>query len=114
VYVKSALTAPSTPSVSHTGLVVSQTLTVKSTIKGTGTSPFDWEWMVSTNGGAYTLATQCAVDSGSGGSQTVTCTIAGGTLTVGDTYTFELKVADSASAPEHVSSAASKVVTVVS
>jgi hypothetical protein len=114
VTVKSALTAPAAPNVSHTRLVVSQLLTVTGRISSSGTSKYSWQWWVSVNGGAYVLATQCAVNSGSGASSgTVTCTIAGGTLTVGDTYNFELRVTDSATAPETEVSAPSRTVTVV-
>ncbi|MGA8543346.1 MAG: hypothetical protein WB947_07425, partial [Thermoplasmata archaeon] len=108
------LTAPGAPSVSATALDSDQTLTVTGTIPTTGTSPYAWEWLISVDGGSYSLATQCATDSGTGasGGATVTCTITGGTLTPGDTYAFELEVADSASTPETQTSLASSTVTV--
>ncbi len=115
VHVKSTLVAPAAPSLSTSHLVVSQTLTVKGKIPSSGTSKYAWTWYVSVNGGAYTAATQCSTNSGTGAGAgvTETCTIAGGTLTVGNTYAFELHVTDSATAPETVVSAASKTVSVV-
>jgi hypothetical protein len=115
VTVKSMLTAPGAPSVSSTRLVVSQTLTVTGTLPSSGSSPYSWQWLISVNGGSYVDATQCAANSGSGGGSGahVTCTIAGGTLTVGDTYSFELVVTDGATVSETVTSAASQTVTVV-
>ena len=116
VAVSKELTAPSAPSVSSTRLVVSQTLTVTGTLPTTGSAPYAWQWLVSVNGGAYVDATQCSANSGTGDAAGahVTCTIAGGTLTVGDTYSFELKVTDSATVAETATSAASRTVTVVS
>jgi hypothetical protein len=115
VFVKAALGTPGKPTVNHTTLVVSATLTVKGKIPTGGTGPYKWEWFVKVNGGAFQEATQCAAPTGSGASQgaTETCTIAGGTLTVGDQYQFALKVTDSASAPESTGSALSKTVTVI-
>ena len=114
--VNSALTAPGAPTVSATKLDVNQALTVTGTIPSTGTSTYSWQWLVSVNGGAYVDATQCATNSGSGAAAgaTETCSIAANTLTVGDTYAFELQVTDSASTPETVTSAASPTVTVKS
>ncbi len=116
VTVSKELGTPSTPSVSSTRLVESQTLTVTGKIPTSGSAPYSWQWLVSVNGGGYVDATQCAVESGTGGAAgaTVTCTIAGGTLTVGDTYTFELVITDGATVAETTTSAASKTVTVVS
>jgi Thermopsin len=116
VKVKTALGAPAKPTVSSTRLDVAQTLTVSGAIPGSGSSPLSWQWLVSVNGGSYVSATQCAVNSGSGASEgaSVTCSVAGGTLTVGDTYSFELQVTDGATVAETQTSAASKTVTVVS
>jgi len=115
VTVKSALAVPGTPKVNHTRLVVSQLLAVTGKIPSAGTAPFAWEWLVSINGGAYTVATQCTANSvtGAASGATITCTVSGGTLTVGDTYHFELSVTDSATSPETAVSAASRTVTVV-
>ena len=114
VTVSSALTAPSTPTVSAIALDVNQALTVQSTLTSTGTSPYAWAWLVSINSGAYAAATQCATNSGSGaaGGATETCSIAASTLTAGDTYNFELKVTDSATTPEAQTSSASFTVSV--
>ncbi len=116
VSVSKTLKAPAKPTVSATRLVVSQALTVTGTLPTTGTGPLAWQWVVSVNGGAYVDAAQCTVNSGTGGAfgAQVTCTIAGGTLTVGDTYSFELVVTDGATASETATSVASKTVTVVS
>lgn len=109
-----ALTVPSAPSVSATALPSNQSLTVTGKIPSTGTSPYAWEWLVSVNGGTYVPASACAIGSGTAASAgtTVTCVIAGGTLTIGDTYAFELVVRDSASASETETSAPSATVTV--
>ena len=112
VAVSSALTAPVTPGVSATSLDLNQALTVTSTMPATGTSTYSWVWLVSVNGGAFGATTLCATSSGSGASASAieTCSIPAGTLTVGDTYSFELKVSDSASTPESGTSAASSTV----
>ncbi len=114
VAVAFALIAPSAPSVSATALDVDQALTVTGTVPTTGTSPYSWQWLISVNGGTYLDATLCALDSGSGaaGGATVTCAIAGNTLTVGDTYAFELEVQDGATSPESATSTGSSAVTV--
>jgi len=116
VRVASALTAPGAPSVSSTSLVVSRTLTVTGTMPSTGTAPYSWQWLVSVNGGAFVPTTQCTVNSGAGAAagSTISCTIAGNTLKVGDTYSFELKVTDSATTSETQTSLASSKVTVIS
>ena len=60
--------------------------------------------------------TQCATNSGTGqaSGNTVTCSIVGGILASGQNYLFELKVSDSASTPEIVTSSASPTVAVAS
>jgi hypothetical protein len=62
----------------------------------------------------YSNATQCAVNDGTGASAgaTETCSIAANALTAGDTYTFELRVTDSATSPITQTSAATSAVTV--
>ena len=116
VAVSSALSVPATPTVSAAKLDVDQLLTVSGTIPATGTSTYSWQWNVSINAGAYGSATQCATTGGSGasGAAAETCSIAGGTLTAGASYTFELKVTDSATSPESTTSLASGAVTVKS
>src|SRR5208283_834686 len=114
VTVNTALTAPAAPTVSETALDVNQVLTVGGTIPSTGTSSYSWQWLISINSGGYSTATQCTVNNGAGAlsSASETCTIAAGTLTVGSTYAFELKVTDSASGPETQTSLPSLTVTV--
>ena len=112
--VNSALTAPSTPSVSASLLDADQSLTATATLPSTGTPNYGWQWLVSVNDGGFDAATQCTTGSGSGvgGGTAEVCTIPGGTLAAGSTYAFELEVSDSASMPESVSSAPSPTVTV--
>ncbi|MCI4353380.1 MAG: hypothetical protein L3K14_08400, partial [Thermoplasmata archaeon] len=114
IIVNSALTAPAAPTVSATKLDVNQLLTVTGDIPVTGTSTYTWQWLTSVNGGGYASSTQCAVNSGSGASRgaTKTCSIAANTLTVGNTYAFELQVSDTATTPETATSVASSTVTV--
>jgi len=114
VAVSSMLGAPSTPTVSAAKLDVNQSLTVSSTIPSTGTSPYSWQWLVSTGGG-YSDAGQCgssASGSGAGGGSPETCSVAPGTLAPSTAYTFELRVTDSASSPETSTSAVSPSVVV--
>jgi hypothetical protein len=89
---------------------------VTGTLPTTGSPTYLWRWMVSINGGGYMAATQCLVGSGSLGNAgaSETCTVPGGTLAAGDTYSFELGVTDSASAPETSSSPGSSSVAVSS
>jgi len=114
VSASSMLTAPSPPTVSATTLNVDQGLTVTGVIPSTGTPPYSWQWLVSTNGGIGVDATQCSVDhgSGAGAGDTKTCNIVGGTLIVGDSYAFDLQVTDSAQTPETTTSSTSPTVTV--
>jgi hypothetical protein len=114
VTVSSALTAPVAPTLTAAKLDVNQVLAVAGVIPSTGTSPYAWQWLVSIDGAAYVAATQCTVNSGTGasGSETETCSVTAGTLTVGDTYAFELQVTDSASTVETLPSSASVTVTV--
>ncbi len=116
VTVGSTLAAPGTPSVSATSLDRNQALTVTGSIPTTGTAPYTWEWLASVGGGAYVAATVCSVDGGSGASSGATelCSVSANTLTVGDTYAFELNVTDSASTPENTISPSSQPVTVSS
>ncbi|MDA4137044.1 MAG: hypothetical protein OK449_08655 [Thaumarchaeota archaeon] len=115
VTVFSPLAVPSTPTVSATMLGVGQELIVSGTIPD-GTPTYAWQWLVSVNGGPYAPATQCAANSGVGAiaRDMVTCDIAANTLTIGDTYSFELQVTDGATTPETQTSDASPLVTVSS
>ncbi len=108
------LTPAGAPSVSAPALDVDQALLVTGTIPTTGVPSYAWQWLVSVNGGSYASATQCAANSGSGASAgaTESCSVTGGTLTIGDTYAFEMQVTDSAS--ESQTSIASPTVTVAS
>jgi hypothetical protein len=116
VTVSSALTVPSAPISSATSLTTDQGLTVTGTIPSTGTPTYTWQWLVAVNGGGYEPATQCAVNGGSGavGGATETCSIPANTLTAGDSYSFELQVTDSATAPSVVASTATTAVSVTS
>ena len=116
VGVRAALVAPEAPSVSATELDVNQALSVTASLPTTGTGSYSWQWLVSVNGGAFLAASLCAVPSGTGGAAgaVVSCTAAGGSLTVPDRYVFELQVTDSASTPEIVVSPASGSVLVSS
>jgi hypothetical protein len=111
------LTAPSAPTVSSPKLDRDQLEAMTGTMPSTGTSPYTYNWLVSTNGGSsYSLTTPCATTSGAGQSSgnTVTCNIAANTLTVSANYLFELRVTDSATNPESINSQASSVITVAS
>jgi hypothetical protein len=112
--VNTALAPPVAPTPSATALTVNQGLTVTGTIPSTGTPTYSWQWLVSVNGGAYALATQCAVNSGSGASGGIeeTCSISPNALMAGDTYAFELRVTDSATSPTSQTSAATQAVAV--
>ena len=79
-----------------------QAETITGTIPSTGTSPFTYNWLYSTNGGSsYSATTQCATNSGTGqiAGNTVTCSISPNTLIASTNYLFELKVTDGASVP---------------
>jgi hypothetical protein len=102
VAVASPLAPAPRPTVNRPALDVNQAVTVSGKLPTSGTSPYSWTWLISTDGGPFETATQCAANTGSGGlgGATVKCAIAGGTLTAGDYYDFELKVRDGASSPE--------------
>jgi len=115
VSVTSALTPPGAPVPGSTIVDDDQSLTVPGTIPSTGTSTYAWQWLISVNGGGFGVASQCgssASGSGAAGGATETCTVPGGTLTAGDSYTFKLQVTDSASTGETQTSPASVAVTV--
>ncbi len=116
ISVNLGLTAPGTPPVSATLLDVDQTLTLTGVIPSTGTASYSWQWLVSVSGGAYATTKECVVNNGTAATAgaTETCSIPTNTLTVGATYIFELRVTDSASTPETLSSSASATVTVSS
>ena len=112
--VHSALTAPAAPSSSAASIGSGQGLTITGVIPSTGTPTYAWQWLVSTNGGAFVDASPCAVSSGSGAAAgaTETCVIASGELVAGDSYQFELSVTDGASVPTTATSAPSATVDV--
>jgi hypothetical protein len=114
VTVNSALTAPVAPTPTVATLNVNEGLTLTGTIPSTGTPTYSWEWLISIDGGAYVAATQCVVNGGTGasGGATERCSIAAGTLTAGDTYSFELRVTDSATSPDSQTSTAISIATV--
>ncbi|MGD0587521.1 MAG: PKD domain-containing protein, partial [Thermoplasmata archaeon] len=114
VAVSSALTSPGTPTISASALDVDQVLTITGSLPSTGTSAYSWQWLISVNGGGYTNAAECIVGSGGGAlaGATETCMVSGGTLTTGNSYSFELKVTDGATSPETQTSSASSVVSV--
>jgi hypothetical protein len=116
VVVASQLITPTTPSVSATALDVDQPETVNGIIPSTGSSQYSYTWLVSINGASYVTATQCVANTGSNqnAGAVITCSINGGTLTIGNTYNFELRVSDGATVPEATTSAASSMVTVAS
>ncbi len=113
--VNSALLAPSAPTVSATALDSNQAVSVTASIPDAGTAPYSWEWLVSVDGAGAVAATQCATDSGTGGAAdaTETCSVAAGTLTVGDSYAFTLEITDSSGAgPESAISGLSHAIAV--
>jgi hypothetical protein len=115
VPVKAALTAPVAPAVSSTVLDVNQVLTVTDTIPSTGTSTYDYQWMVSVNSGTFSDTTQCTVNTGTNvAAGSKTCTVDANILAVGSSYSFELEVTDSATVAESQTSPASSTVTVSS
>ena len=109
-----ALTAPASPTLSANTLDANQALTVNGTIPSTGAPPYSYQWFYST-GGSYASANSiCTTGSGTGvqTGNIVSCFAAANTLTVGDTYTFELEATDNASTPDSKTSAASPKLTV--
>lgn len=112
VAVGSALTAASTPSVTAAALDQDQPLTVTSVLPVTGSAPYTWSWSVSVNGAPYASAPLCAVPSGNGalGGASESCSVAGGALTAGSSYAFEITATDSATLPEAATSAPSPLV----
>src|SRR5208283_361575 len=109
IHVSSQLSVSTAPTPSAPSIDVNQAETITGTIPSTGTSPYSYSWQISTNGGAYSSSTQCAVNSGSGqiATNTVTCAISGNTLSAGNTYNLKLQVTDSATASESALSPAS-------
>ena len=118
VTVNPALTAPGAPTLALSTIPSTQSDTVTGTIPSTGTPTYSWVWMYNVGSGTYSLATGvCGTVSGSGAlaGATETCTIAGGSLTSGNTYHFKLQVTDSSqgnSGPETQTSSASAALTV--
>jgi trimeric autotransporter adhesin len=106
------LSAPPTPAISAAALDANQVENITDSIPTSGVSPYGWAWLVSSNGGAYTVATECTVDSGSGASAGAveTCTINTNTLLAVDHYNFEFQVTDSS--PSTQTSGASPMVAV--
>jgi trimeric autotransporter adhesin len=115
VTVNTGLAVHTAPTPSASSIRPDQALSVTGIIPSTGTAPYSWTWMVSINGGGYATATQCDIDGGSGAiaGDVETCSIPGGVLTPGDSYTFELSVTDSAATPEAATSPASSAVAVI-
>ena len=111
-----ALTAPPAPTIDVTTMGVDQAVNVTGTISTTGVPTYSWTWLTSVGGGGYSVATQCAMDNGTGATQgaSVTCFIPGGSLSVGGNYTFELQVTDSASTPEVQTSSPSTTLRITS
>ena len=114
ISVHSALTVPTPPRLAQTLLNASQSTNVTAILPTTGSPPYTWTWLVAVDGGAYAGATQCAVNSSSGGNAggSVTCYLAPTRLAAGHDYAFELQVTDSASRPEVVRSTPSPMLTV--
>jgi hypothetical protein len=100
------------PVVSETKLDVDESLLVTGVIPSNGVPPFTYNWLVSDDGGAYSPATQCSVNSGTGqaANSVENCNIAGNAFSVGSSYAFELQVTDTAAVTTN--SAPSNAVTV--
>ena len=114
VTINNALISPLAPTVTSARLDADQALTVNGIVPSTGTPPYSWQWLYST-GGAYISANGlCATGAGSGAVANAPeqCAISANTLTVGDTYSFELRVTDSANTPETMTSSTSSNVVV--
>ncbi len=113
VQVNTALAAASPPVPNATSLSVNQPLAVTDAMPSSGTPTYQYEWLVSLNGSAYSKALPCALSSGAGLGKgaAVTCDVAGGTLKANSSYTFELGVNDSATVPESRVSSPSATVT---
>jgi hypothetical protein len=109
VAVYSQLAAPSAPTVFRPKIEFNQPETINDTMPSSGTPPYSYAWLMSTNGQSYSATTPCATSSGSGipAGNIVTCSISPNTLTVGNTYNFELTVTDSANSPNAATSPAS-------
>ncbi len=91
------LTAPGQPTVSATVLDSDQVLSVQDSVPTTGSAPFEYEWLVSVNGGVFGKANVCSIPDGSGVPKgTVeTCTVPAGTLISGKSYAFTFAINDS-------------------
>lgn len=110
VVVSSPLSGPPSPVLGASALDVDQPITVTVDLPLTGTAPYSWTWYITANLGVYSPATVCgAGESGSGGAAGApeTCTIPGGSLTVGTSYTFEVQVTDGATVAEMATSSVS-------
>lgn len=92
-----ALFPPGTPTVSAVNLDSDQVLNVTDKTPTSGTAPFQWEWLVSVNSGAFTEATACGAYQGSSAANNTAepCSIPAGQLTASDYYQFEFSVNDS-------------------
>ena len=110
------LTTSNTPSISANNLDQYEIETINGIIPSTGTSPYSYTWHISINSGAYSGATQCTANSGSGqiAGNLITCTIPRNTLSGGNFYNFAFEVTDSATAQESAFSASYNTITVVS
>ena len=114
ITVSPQLTQSAQPGIAYSTIDSSQTETITAVLPSTGTSPYSYTWHISVNGGAYSGATQCTANTGSGqiAGNTATCTIPAGTLAGGNTYNFALEVTDSSNTPESSFSASSNTITV--
>ncbi len=90
---------PGKPVVSDGKLDADQGLLVTGALPN-GTATYSYDWLVSTDNGTYTSATQCAADSGTNrsASSMVECVIPPNTLAPNSTYRFKLYARSAATA----------------
>ena len=116
ITVNTALTKPNPPTVSTPYVDQGQTGTVTATIPSTGTSPYNYWWMVATpsNPSSFSYAVECATPNGADASAgaTETCTFSTSSSTATGAYEYELDVADSATTSETQTSSASSALIV--
>ncbi|MDE1871385.1 MAG: hypothetical protein KGI06_04060 [Candidatus Micrarchaeota archaeon] len=103
ITINTVLTAPSQPTVTNTIMDQGEDTIITATLPSSGTPPYTYNWMVSTNGGgSFSPATaQCgATASGTAlADEQVSCTFKTNTLTAPlGGYYFELKINDSTTA----------------
>ena len=128
INVNSALTPPSTPTVTNTIIDQGQNTIISAVIPTTGTGQYYYQWLVSHNNGPYSSnntdfvcygdpsthssSPTPATDPNAPAGQTVYCTFDTNSTVPQGTYSFKLNVTDSASTPVTVLSPASQTVTV--